>query len=75
MAALLINPFPNGKFWPLPNSKSLQTTILSLMKMAEVLRKGRKHCEFDPELNSLPNDNILDMTNLKTFADDKLNIA
>ena len=29
------NPFPNDKFWTLPNWKSLQTTILSLVKMAE----------------------------------------
>ena len=29
------NPFPNGKFWTLPNWKSLQTPILNLMKMAE----------------------------------------
>ena len=30
-----INPFPNDKFQTLPNSKSLQTTISNLMKMAE----------------------------------------
>ena len=30
-----INPFPNDKFETLPNWKSLQTTISSLMKMAE----------------------------------------
>ena len=29
------NPFPNDKFLTLPTSESLQTTILSLMKMAE----------------------------------------
>ena len=31
----LLNPFPNDKFLTLPNWKSLQTTILKLMKMAE----------------------------------------
>ena len=30
-----LNPFPNNKFWTLPNSKSLQTTISNLIKMAE----------------------------------------
>ena len=29
------NPFPNDKFWTIPNWKSLQTIILNLMKMAE----------------------------------------
>ena len=29
-----VNPFPNNKFWTLLNSKSLQMTILNLMKMA-----------------------------------------
>ena len=35
-----INPFPNDKFWTLPNYKSLQTTILSLMKLAESSLNG-----------------------------------
>ena len=30
-----VNPFPNNKFWTLPNGKSLQTTILNALKMAE----------------------------------------
>ena len=30
-----INPFPDEKFYTLPNSKSLQTTISNLMTMAE----------------------------------------
>ena len=30
-----VNPFPNDKFETRPNSKALQTTILSLTKMAE----------------------------------------
>ena len=34
MKISLFNPFPNDKFQTLPNSKSLQTTILTLMKMA-----------------------------------------
>ena len=29
------NPFPNDKIYTLSNSKSLQTTISNLMKMAE----------------------------------------
>ena len=32
---LFFYPFPNNKFWTLPYSKSLQTTILSLMKRVE----------------------------------------
>ena len=31
----LINPFPNDKFWTLPNRKGLQKTISNLTKMAE----------------------------------------
>ena len=30
-----VSPFPNDKFKTLPNSKSLQLTILNLMKMGE----------------------------------------
>ena len=30
-----VNSFPNNKFWTLPNSKSLQTTISKLIEMAE----------------------------------------
>ena len=29
------SPFPNDKYWTLPNPKTLQMTILNLMKMAE----------------------------------------
>ena len=29
------NPFPNDKFWTLSNSKSLQTTISNVMKVAK----------------------------------------
>ena len=36
------NPFPNEKFWTLPNQKSLQTTILDLEKMVESSQKGYK---------------------------------
>ena len=36
---VLLNAFPNNKFWTLPNLKSLHTTILSLMKMAESSQK------------------------------------
>ena len=36
------NPFPDDKFYKLPNRKSLQTTILSLMKMGESSPKGLK---------------------------------
>ena len=32
---LHLNPFPNDKFQTLPNSKSFQTTISNVMKMAE----------------------------------------
>ena len=35
MLGLTINPFPNDKFWTLPKSKSLQTIISNLMKVAE----------------------------------------
>ena len=34
------NPFPNDKFETLTNQKSLQTTLLDLMKMAECSQKG-----------------------------------
>ena len=37
-------PFPNDKFETLPNSKTLQTTILHWMKMVESSTKDRKHC-------------------------------
>ena len=37
-----VNPFPNDKFWTLPNSKSLQMTISNLMKMAETSPNGLK---------------------------------
>ena len=30
-----INPFPNETFLAIPNSKSLQTTMLNLAKIAE----------------------------------------
>ena len=36
------NPLPNNKFRTLPNWHSLQTTILSLMKMAESSQKVQK---------------------------------
>ena len=36
----MFNPFPNDKIHTIPNSKSLQTTILSLMKMKESSPKG-----------------------------------
>ena len=36
----LINPLPDDKFKTLPNSKSLQTTILNLRKMAESSSNG-----------------------------------
>ena len=34
------NPFPNNKFWTLPNSKSLQMTISNLIQMAERFPNG-----------------------------------
>ena len=37
------NAFPNDKFYTLPNSKSLQTTILNFMKMAVNSFKGYKN--------------------------------
>ena len=37
---LCINPFQNDKFQTLPNSNSLQTAILNLMKMAQSSLKG-----------------------------------
>ena len=37
-----INPFPNNTFWTLPYSKTLQTTISNLMKMAESSPKREK---------------------------------
>ena len=37
-----LNPFPNGKFKILPNKKSLQTTILRLMKIVESSPNGWK---------------------------------
>ena len=33
--AITLNPFPNNKFWTLPNWKSLQTTNSNLTEMAE----------------------------------------
>ena len=42
----LSNPFPNNKFSILPDSKSLQTTILFLIKKWEkFLQKSGKHWE------------------------------
>ena len=35
-----LNPFPNDKFKTRPNSKTLQTTILNLTKMAESSSNG-----------------------------------
>ena len=35
----MINPFPNDKFWTLPNWKSLQTTILILIKNGRKISK------------------------------------
>ena len=37
---LPFNPFPNNKFWTPPKGKSLQITIVNLMKMAENYRYG-----------------------------------
>ena len=38
-----LNPFPNDKFYTLPNRKSLQTTISNLTKMEKkVLQTGTK---------------------------------
>ena len=37
-----LDPFPNDKFWTLPDRKSLQTTISNLMKMTESSPKGWK---------------------------------
>ena len=34
------NPFPNGKFYTLRNSKTLQKTISNLMKMPKSYPKG-----------------------------------
>ena len=39
---LTFNPFPNDKFWTLPNWKSLQTTIQNLTKIAECSPKQKK---------------------------------
>ena len=36
------NPFPNHDFKTVPKSKSLQTTILNLMEMAEISQNGLK---------------------------------
>ena len=36
----LLNPLPDDKFKTLPNSKSLQTTISNLTKMAESYPNG-----------------------------------
>ena len=36
------NPFPNIKFWTLPNRRSFQTTILILRKMTESDPNGSK---------------------------------
>ena len=43
-SSLCVNPFPNYKFFTLPNWKTLQMTITSLMKMAESYPTARKHC-------------------------------
>ena len=40
----VVNPLPSDKFWTLPNPKSLQTTMLNLVKNAESYPKGRKDC-------------------------------
>ena len=37
-----LNPFPNDKFQTIPNRKSLQMTILNLIKMATSSLKGKK---------------------------------
>ena len=41
----MLNPFANDKFQTLPNQKSLQTTILNLMKMMEKLSKRVENTE------------------------------
>ena len=38
------NPFPNDKFYTLPNWKCLQTTISNIWKWKKVLQMDRKHC-------------------------------
>ena len=40
----MINPFPNDKFWTLPIQKSLQTTILNLVEIAEKHCGERRNC-------------------------------
>ena len=35
-----VNPFPNDKFYTLPNQKNLQTTISKMMKIAESSPNG-----------------------------------
>ena len=35
-----LNPFPNDEFWTPPNLKSLQTTILNLVTMADSSPEG-----------------------------------
>ena len=41
LSTYLFNPFPNNRFWTLPIRKSLQTTILILVEMAENSPKRR----------------------------------
>ena len=43
LSTYLFNPFPNNRFWTLPIRKSLQTTILILVEMAENSPK-RRNC-------------------------------
>ena len=38
----MVNPFANDKFYSLPHGKSLQMTILNLMKMVEISPTGQK---------------------------------
>ena len=40
LSTILFNPFPNNKFSTFPNSKTLQITILDLIKMEESSPKG-----------------------------------
>ena len=39
-----INPFPNDKFWTLPNWEGLQQQFYIWWKWQNVLHNGRKHC-------------------------------
>ena len=42
MTKNILKPFPNNKFYTLPDSKSLQTTISNVMTMAESSPNGQK---------------------------------